>query len=163
MDNPEINRELPHKGHKKMPCPTPMMLINDISRMMRWKLHSKDDERSEIFKSSRVMLMHLAMEDGRTQLDLVHATRLKAPTVSVTLQRMERDGLVTRTSDPNDMRRTIVRLTDKGRKLEQENLGRAISAENELISILSEEEKAELTTILKKLRDKLWEDNLANE
>lgn len=163
MNKPEFDRNHPHPGHEKVPCPTPMMLINDISRMMRWKLHSSDEERSEIFKSSRIMLMHLAMEDGRTQLDLVRATRLKAPTVSVTLQRMERDGLVTRESDPDDMRRTIVRLTDKGRKLEQEHLGRAIAAEEELISILTEDEKTQLTIILKKLRDKLWEDNLANE
>lgn len=163
MNKTDFDITHPHPGSKRISCPTPMMLINDISRMMRWKIHNKDEERSEIFKSSRIMMMNLAMEDGRTQLDLVRATRLKAPTVSVTLQRMERDGLVTRESDPNDMRRTIVRLTDKGRKLEQEHLRRAIAAEEELISVLTENEKTQLTTILKKLRDKLWEENQSNE
>ena len=51
------------------------------------------------------------------QLELAKLTHLTAPTVSVTLQKMEQNGLITRTPDPQDMRQIRVRLTQQGREL----------------------------------------------
>jgi MarR family transcriptional regulator for hemolysin len=44
---------------------------------------------------------------------------IEQPTMAVTLRRMERDGLIERSPDPDHGRRTHVRLTQKGRKLSQ--------------------------------------------
>ena len=42
----------------------------------------------------RLILLFLGRNDGSTQLDIVNWTKLKAPTISLTLQMMEEDGLI---------------------------------------------------------------------
>jgi DNA-binding MarR family transcriptional regulator len=44
---------------------------------------------------------------------------IEQPTMALTLRRMERDGLIQRTPDPDHGRRTHIKLTAKGRSLSQ--------------------------------------------
>jgi DNA-binding MarR family transcriptional regulator len=54
-----------------------------------------------------------------TQSELSRLVGIEQPTMAVTLKRMERDGLISRSPDPTHGRRMTVRLTPKGRKLSQ--------------------------------------------
>lgn len=63
-------------------------------------------------------LLQLYEREDRTQAELARTIGLEQPTMAKTLQRMERDGLVDRTADPNDGRQTLIRLTANGRALE---------------------------------------------
>lgn len=45
-------------------------------------------------------LLALYERDGVTQQELCEIVRIEQPTMAVTLQRMERDGLITRRRDP---------------------------------------------------------------
>ena len=96
--------------------------------------------------------MELARQDNVTQLDLVKATHLKAPTVSVSLQKMERDGLVTRKQDQEDLRAIRVFLTDKGREIDTQILKKIHEQDKDAISCLTAEELDSLKLILKKIR-----------
>ena len=95
-----------------------MMRVGDISKLHRDYIR-RESEQDGLPSSSRLLLFHLAhMEPGVTQLQLVKAARLKPPTVSVTLQKMEADGLVIRRSNERDLRQTLVYLSDKGRAID---------------------------------------------
>lgn len=51
-----------------------------------------------------------------SQRDLAHATRVEEQTISQTVDRLERMGMVTRERDPNDRRRFLVTMTDLGQQ-----------------------------------------------
>lgn len=61
------------------------------------------------------VLLRLADEDGLTQAQLSRRQRVEAPTMCRMVDRLARDGLVERTSDPLDRRATRVTLTAGGR------------------------------------------------
>jgi DNA-binding MarR family transcriptional regulator len=56
-------------------------------------------------------------EDGLTPRELSNRLSVEMPTVTRTVQRMVRDGLVRREDHPSDARSVYIRLTDKGNAL----------------------------------------------
>jgi DNA-binding MarR family transcriptional regulator len=106
-------------------------------------------------KSGQLILIELAKRDGRTQLELAEATHLKAPTVSVALQKLEKEGYVSRRPDEYDLRATRVFLTEKGRELDERIRGIIREQEERATSCLTDEESETLTRILRKLKDNL--------
>ncbi len=133
----------------------PMMLIHEIARLMGDKIREKGEANPIGQRSGRLIMMELSAEDGRTQLDLVKATHLKAPTVSVALQKLEMDGYVMRETDERDMRAMRVYLTEKGRALEERLHKRIIEEEAAATAVLTEAECETLCALLGKLRQSL--------
>ena len=74
-------------------------------------------------------LLVLYQEDGLTQAELCARVHIEQPTMANTLDRMQRDGLITREPDPRDGRRAIVRLTARAREMEAELID-AVTAGN---------------------------------
>ncbi len=139
------------------PEPTPGMLITEISKLFHDQMNQKSEQLG--FKNGyRQILTHLAHKDGVTQIDLVHVTHLKAPTISVTLKKMEEEALVRRETDKDDQRQTHVYLTDKGRDMERAFFSKLVETEAVLLRDISAEENEALRVILKKMRG-----NLLNE
>ena len=68
--------------------------------------------------SAGQMPVFLALMDGNahTQTELARLAAVEQPTMANTLGRMERDGLIARTPDPEDRRSSIVSLNKLGRK-----------------------------------------------
>ena len=60
------------------------------------------------------VLLHLWGNDGMTQAQLARRVAIEQPTMVRTIDRMERDGLVTRAPDPNDRRASRITLTERG-------------------------------------------------
>lgn len=156
-----MNRKInePVVADKAIPFkPTPMKLIGEISRMMGEKIREKCDDNPVSQKSGRLILIELAKRDGRTQLDLVNATHLKAPTISVALQKLEHDGIVYRRPDEYDLRATRVFLTEKGRELDNRIRKRIMEEEALAMVNLTEAECETLMKLLGKIKQ-----NLINE
>lgn len=64
-----------------------------------------------------VVAIDILIRTGPTGADtLARTARVQPQTMSRTLERMERDGLVERTAHPEDRRRRIVTVTDRGRE-----------------------------------------------
>lgn len=124
-------------------------LIHEISRLTHEKIRA---DCPDIQHSFRLIMMELARRDNVTQLDLVRATHLKAPTISVTLRKMEKDGLVSRRPDDYDLRVTRVTLTENGRALDNQVLNRFREEERRIEECLTAEERETLDTILMKIR-----------
>ncbi len=138
---------------------SPMMLISEISRLMGDKIREKGDDNPIQQKSGRLLLMELAKKDGRTQLDLVNATHLKAPTISVALQKMEKDGYVLRKPDEYDLRATRVFLTEKGRELDNRIRKRVQEEEALAMMDLTESEYETLVKLLTKIKGSILKDS----
>ena len=130
----------------------PMMLIGEVARLMGEKIRQNCDDNPIVQKSGRIIMIELAKRDGRTQLDLSHATHLKAPTISVSLSKLEREGLVRRCPDEYDLRATRVFLTEKGRMLDNEIKHRIKTEEAYVTSALTDDERETLVRILTKIK-----------
>src|SRR3954447_10539252 len=82
------------------------------------------------------------------------AERLSCVKSNVTqlVDRLEADGLVSRTSDPNDRRSRLAVLTDAGRTAYQKGSEIQQQTERELFGVLTEEESDALHKLLGKLQ-----------
>ncbi len=133
--------------------PTPPMLVGEISRLFRARMRGYDLEGVMSQDSARLIMRALAREDGVSQLSLCAATHLKAPTVSVTLGRMEEEGLVERRQDPMDRRVIRVHLTESGKAHNRRVWERVQNLEREMMEGFSDEETAILGKLLQRMRD----------
>lgn len=135
--------------------PTPPMLVNQIARLFQNRMRSYDLDGVMSQESARQIMRELAREDGCSQLDLVHRTHLKPPTVSVTLKRLESEGLVDRESDPTDQRVIRVFLSEQGREHNRTVRERLKDLDAELMQGFSEEEAQQLLQFLARMRDNI--------
>lgn len=80
------------------------------------RLFARALEKRLVGGNSGPMPVFFALQDGRsmTQKALAQLAAVEQPTMANTLSRMERDGLIVRTPDPNDRRSALVSLTPLG-------------------------------------------------
>lgn len=105
--------------------------------------------------SYRNIMNSLCENESLTQLELVKITNLKAPTISITLRSMERDGIVSRVKNDIDRRETHVAITDKGRKMYQKMLASIEKIQKKMTCSLTAEETEQVSALLKKMCDNL--------
>lgn len=154
--NLNVNGKAPEPYEKINPYKkSPMELIGEISRLMGDKIREKGDDNPISQKSGRELIRELSKKDGRTQLDLVKATHLKAPTISVVLQKLEHEGFVRRTPDQYDLRATRVYLTEKGREVDEKMRKRIRMEEEQAMSNLTSGEYDTLVRLLEKLKNNM--------
>jgi len=87
--------------------PKPGLLINEIAKLF----HDRMRKRAEalVFQTGyRQILRFLAHEDGVTQIDIARDCHFAAPTISVSLKKMEKEDLIRRRPDKRDTRCTRV-------------------------------------------------------
>ena len=90
--------------------------IKEINDLYIKKI-KEETEAIGVKNAYRQLLSALYAQDGGTQLSLADRTGIKAPTVSITLRKMEKEGIVRRVVDESDLRKTHVFLTEKGKKV----------------------------------------------
>ncbi len=132
----------------------PFMLINELAKIFHNKMlaHSENSGVSERY---RYLLFHLAHNDGANQLELAKVSRLKPPTVSITVQKLEAEGYVRRESDGSDARVNRIFLTEKGRKFHEKS-GEFVREINDAsVRGFSEAEVETLLTLLQRVKENL--------
>lgn len=99
----------------------------------------------------RLLVLIGQSEGGIRQKDLLEKVHIGAPAMSELINKLEDDGYIVRTVDPDDRRATLLSLTEKGEaraaEVEDERALRFKSA----FAALSDEEKETLSAILDKL------------
>jgi MarR family transcriptional regulator for hemolysin len=95
--------------------------------------------------------MFLWEQDDRSQAELSRLVAIEPPTMLRTLERMVRDGLVTRESDPRDRRLIRIRLTARGAGLQSKLVPEAQATNRQLTAALSEAEVRRLRELLQRL------------
>ena len=143
-------------------APKAGLLINEISKLFHDRMRKNSEDLG--FKTGyRQILRFLAHEDGVTQVDIARDAHFTAPTVSVTLKKMEDEGLIFRKTDKNDTRRTRVFITEKGREWEKRLFEKIMDCETILIRGLSADETEELCRLLGKVRENILSETMTEE
>ncbi|HZQ37117.1 MAG TPA: MarR family transcriptional regulator [Dehalococcoidia bacterium] len=132
----------------------PTAVIGRLHRRMRHRL----DHRLERYGLTGVqwtVLGHLGNEDGLSQAELQRRLAIEGATLTHIVQRLERDGFIRRSCDPEDRRRQRVWLSEKSRGLLPELA--AIVAEHRAFVQrgLSADEVATLSSLLRRLEENL--------
>jgi DNA-binding MarR family transcriptional regulator len=97
------------------------------------------------------VLLFLWARDGTTQAELARVVAIEPPTLVRTIDRMVRDGLVTRSPDPDDGRVTRIHLTDRGRALRDNLVPEAVAVNDAVSTRLTAAESRTLRRLLAKL------------
>ena len=134
----------------------PVKLCNEISRLFRARIRETVDADGVMTQpGAHLVLAFLAVKDGITQLDLVNATHLRAPSVSAILKKMEEEGIVRRLRDERDARAVRIYLTEHGREIDREHIKRIKALDAEALEGLGEAERDTLMELLSVVRDNL--------
>ena len=131
-------------------------LVLEISRLLRTRMQ-REDCGVMAQSTARLVMSHLAVKGSMGQLEIVELTRLKPPTVSTLLHRMENEGYITRVADEKDRRAIRVALTEKGRAFDRDQLRRLSTNDHQAVKGLSTEEQQVLEALLLRMRDNLKE------
>lgn len=94
-------------------------------------------------------------KEGITPKELAKAIHIKPPTVTVTLQRMEKSGLLYRETDSADLRMNRIYLTEKGRSIVDDMVVQIEEDEKILVRGFSEAEVMQLRGYLERIMDNL--------
>ncbi len=134
----------------------PVKMCNEISHIFHARMRELNEaEDTAAQPGTRLVISFLAAGDGVTQLDLVNATHLRPPTISIILKKLEEDGVVERRRDENDLRSVRVYLSEKGRKMDMRNIKKIKYMDAIALDGLSEEEREIAMSLLGRMRDNL--------
>jgi DNA-binding MarR family transcriptional regulator len=97
------------------------------------------------------VLMFLWARDDMSQAELSRLVAIEPPTMVRTVDRMVRDGLVTRAPDPHDGRASRIHLTDRGRSLRDLLVPEAVAVNRSAAELLTASEAKTLRRLLLKL------------
>lgn len=82
---------------------------------------------------------------------LYEAAMISSGGMTNRLDRLERAGLVERRPDPDDRRGKLIALTESGKRVIDETIGRHVANEARLLSVLTPAEQESLDKLLRKL------------
>ncbi len=139
---------------------TTYALVCDSAKLLDVRVVKKTEEH-KLQSGARRVLAFLAVRDGVSQLDLIRATHLKAPTISLIVQKMEHDGLILRKTDDLDMRLTRVFLTEYGKSVNREIHDTVCDVEAIAMQDFTDAEKEQLHSLLVRLYCNI-EENINN-
>jgi DNA-binding MarR family transcriptional regulator len=135
---------------------TPVGVVTRLSRIRSYL----DAELARVFArfglTSADFLVIVSLRRGGSpyrmpQARLMDALGLTSGTVSVRLDRLERNGIVTREADPASARGSLVQLTDSGLELFDRVAPVHLANEDRLLSALSPAEREALAGLLRRL------------
>ena len=103
------------------------------------------------------ILYHLWKEDGRSQQDLCNATFRDKPSITRSVDNLEKLGMVKRVADERDRRINKVYLTKEAQKLQDQTIGLAEETLNEALEGVPKEQINLCKEVLQKVYDNLNE------
>jgi MarR family transcriptional regulator, transcriptional regulator for hemolysin len=108
------------------------------------------------FAPGQIATVLALQEHGElSQADLARLVGVEQPTMAATLTRMERDGLLARSPDPTDARRSLLRLTPLARRRLPAVQRARLAAHEEALAGLSERERAQLERLVGRVVENL--------
>ena len=129
-------------------------LINHIARLCFSGLHAQIAPLG-LAPAQFMTLLELWQNDGLTQKELVERLDVEQATMANTIARMERDGLIERRANEKDGRSRSIHMTRKAKSLEKKATAAATSVNENMLSVLSEDEQQMfIRTMQKILSDK---------
>ncbi|CEO88882.1 Transcriptional regulator, MarR family [Syntrophaceticus schinkii] len=112
-------------------------------------------EKIGVYPGQHPLLFSLAKKGGQSQKELAEKLHIKAATMTVMLNRLEKSELIKRCADDDDRRVSRVYLTEKGRKTSREVKKALKTIDEECFGNFTAEERDLLRKFLMQMRDNL--------
>lgn len=125
--------------------------INDVSKVFNDELNEKCAGIG-ITPATRRILFYLSSDDPVNQLYIVNKTKLKAPTISVSLSRLEKKGIIKRRICDIDMRNVDVYLSEKGQEIDDQIKAFSDEIDEKMMKGITQEEIDSCLKVLDKLQ-----------
>jgi len=122
-------------------------LMKRIRRLGLGPLNSEDGAASP---SQMALIDWVALHPGCGVQDIADGLNLSTPTVSVSVKKMEQNGILERNAHPSDARSVQVFLTRQGQKLYERHQSYQHSKVQRLLSGLTSQEQETLTVLLER-------------
>lgn len=115
---------------------------------------------NQVDKEARMRSVHpsylriirvVAENPGILQYEIAKETNLSAPTISLTLTRMQNEGYINRTTDGEDKRLVRITLTEKGKKAEKDRSRSFSDCDKKILENITDEEIEIAFPILEKM------------
>jgi DNA-binding MarR family transcriptional regulator len=129
-------------------------LFSQVCRLEHARAHELLEELG-LYRGQHRILRALWVQDGLTHTELSRYSHVRPSTISTTIQRMEKVGLVERKHDAEDQRVSHVYLTDAGRALQGDVERVWLRLEEEIFADLSLEERVLLRRLFLQMRENL--------
>ncbi|MBQ3111151.1 MAG: MarR family transcriptional regulator [Clostridia bacterium] len=129
-------------------------LVREVNRLHFTTFHQLFSQFG-LGKGQSPILKHLSHNDGCKQSEIARFEHLTAATVTVMLQTMDKNGLIERRSDENDLRIMRVYITDKGREVQKKCDEAVEKMEKKIYEDFTNEELECFKQLLTKKRDSL--------
>lgn len=117
----------------------------------------KITEEEGLFYGQFPILACLIREGSLTQREISNYLQVSAPTVATSVKRLERTGAIKKYNCDEDMRRTIIEITEDGKKRTECCAKRFYELDKSIFSCLSEEEKQLFFELVIRLNHKMKE------
>jgi DNA-binding MarR family transcriptional regulator len=109
------------------------------------------EQRYGLARPEYVVVYSLGLHDGVTARDISVSYGFPKNSLSRAINSLERKGLIARTKHPTDKRSFLINLTPAGRSLYEATLPRFVALQDEMLKVLSSEERAQLSVLLAKV------------
>lgn len=129
-------------------------LIDDIAKLFGVYV-GRAVQNKKMSYGHRRLLMCLYHGEEVDQLQLIGESNLTSSAVSTELAGMEGRGYVRRRPDPEDQRKTLVRITDKGKARYRSIKSSSKQIEDAMLFGIKPEERQQLADLLRKVLDNL--------
>ena len=146
-DKPENNR------------PVEKSLIHQIipyGKKHREVMQSCLDE-TGVYQAQHRLLMAISRKPYSSQKKLAEAMQVSTATVAVSLKKLEKAGLITKTMDETDNRLNRIVITDMGNQVVEQSRQIFQSIEKKVFEGFTEDEKSALSNLMERLYTNLTE------
>ena len=137
-------------------------LIGEIALLLANAI-SRENDANGIAQGYRAILFNLAENDGVTQFEISKRVGVKPPTTSVALSKMESEGYIVRTVNKDDLRKSVVSLTPRGREVVDNMLAVFTDCDKAIASVLTEDELQTLADLLTVVKERIYKDKEEND
>ena len=131
-------------------------LFSQVSRLQHARAHELLEEQG-LYRGQHRILRALWVQDGLTHTELGQQAHVRPSTISTTIQRMEKAGLVVRKHDAEDQRVSRVYLTESGRALQGDVEQTWNRLEEEMFAGLTLEEQIVLRRLFLQIHENLMQ------
>lgn len=136
------------------------MVVSSLLRSIMYKSRESMSQRvkdMDVSPQQGRMISYIAQyeEKGLIQNDLAKAFQRRSASITSMLQGLEKQGYIERRIPADNERQKNIYALPKGKALVDETNQAFYDSEKELVHALSEEEKQQLITLLKKIDDSL--------
>jgi DNA-binding MarR family transcriptional regulator len=125
-------------------------LLRDIQHRHMMHLHGEIEKTGLHWGQPRILHM-VSVMDGATQKEIAEKLMVSPASLAMSIKRMQRAGLIEKAEDEKDLRVNLIRLTEKGKRIEEGCFLNLKETDNRMLEGFNSEEIAQLSGFLERV------------